>query len=163
MLITLNCLVVSEDPYENAFNVDIDFSKTIDHLRKIIKERINVPNNVKAKDLKLWMVDIPFDEKNDKMDILSTKSKPNIKVDLNGIELKPLSKTKKHFSNEPHKDKIHIIIEQPVESKEVYCIATYGRKMENFQWIITQNMVILSGLKAHILHFLMVPKRNTSL
>ncbi|CAI2188419.1 15376_t:CDS:2 [Funneliformis geosporum] len=88
MLITLNCLVVSEDPYENAFNVDIDFSKTIDHLRKIIKERINVPNNVKAKDLKLWMVDIPFDEKNDKMDILSTKSKPNIKVDLNARRIK---------------------------------------------------------------------------
>ena len=51
--ITLSCLVVSENPYENAFPVDIDTNKvkTVGHLRDAIKKKID--DNVKAKDLKL--------------------------------------------------------------------------------------------------------------
>ena len=54
--ITLSCLVVGENPYENAFPVDIDTNKvkTVGHLKKAIKEeQLHTFANVDAKDLKL--------------------------------------------------------------------------------------------------------------
>ena len=54
--ITLSCLVVGENPFENAFPVDIDTNKvkTVGHLKKAIKEeQLHTFANVDAKDLKL--------------------------------------------------------------------------------------------------------------
>ena len=49
--ITLSCLVVGENPYENAFTIKFIKSEAVSELRKAIKEEID--DNVKAKDLKL--------------------------------------------------------------------------------------------------------------
>ena len=59
--ITLSCLVVGENPYENAFPVDIDTNKvkTIGHLKKAIKEEFHPKfENVAPNDIRLWKVDI---------------------------------------------------------------------------------------------------------
>ncbi|PKC60542.1 hypothetical protein RhiirA1_444878 [Rhizophagus irregularis] len=48
--------------------------------------------------------------------------------ELDGVELPPLSKISKHFSSQPVDKHIHIIVQRPVETKEVHCTATYGRK-----------------------------------
>jgi hypothetical protein len=42
---------MGENPYENAFKVDIKINKFISKLRDTIKKKID--NNVKAKDFKL--------------------------------------------------------------------------------------------------------------
>ncbi|PKY40352.1 hypothetical protein RhiirA4_538752 [Rhizophagus irregularis] len=55
--ITLSCLVVGENPYDNSFPVDTDPNKvkTVGHLRKTIKEeKQNDFANVDADKLKLW-------------------------------------------------------------------------------------------------------------
>uniref|UniRef100_U9T731 Uncharacterized protein n=1 Tax=Rhizophagus irregularis (strain DAOM 181602 / DAOM 197198 / MUCL 43194) TaxID=747089 RepID=U9T731_RHIID len=46
--------------------------------------------------------------------------------ELDGVELPPLSKISKHFSSQPADKHIHIIVQRPVETKEVHCTATYG-------------------------------------
>ena len=61
--ITLSCLVAGENPYENAFNVKINKTEAVSELRKAIKEEID--DNVKAKDLKLWKVDIFLKEESE--------------------------------------------------------------------------------------------------
>ncbi|PKY45460.1 hypothetical protein RhiirA4_419853 [Rhizophagus irregularis] len=44
-------------------------------------------NNVKAKDLKLWKVDISFEEENEKLKLVNTKINVNIKEDLGDTKL----------------------------------------------------------------------------
>ncbi|PKY51955.1 hypothetical protein RhiirA4_447639 [Rhizophagus irregularis] len=148
--ITLSCLVAGENPYDNSFPVDIDTNKvkTIGHLRDAIKEKID--DNVKAKDLKLWKVDISLEEENEKLKLVNEKINVNIKDELEGVELKPLSKTSKHFSSQPADEHIHIIVQRPVETKEVHCTATYGRKSEKFLWAVTRGQITLSALKTRL-------------
>ena len=149
--ITLSCLVVSENPYENAFPVDIDTNKvkTVGHLKDAIKEKID--DNVKAKDLKLWKVDISFEKENKKLELVNTKINVDIKEDLGGEELPPLSKISKHFPFQPADEHIHIIVQRPVETKEVHCTATYGRyKPEKFLWAVTRGQITLSALKTRL-------------
>ena len=53
--ITLSCLVVGENPYENVFEVDIDNNKTVNRLKDAIKENQNpFFDNIAPKELKLW-------------------------------------------------------------------------------------------------------------
>ena len=128
--ITLSCLVAGENPYENAFNVKINKTEAVSELRKAIKEEID--DNVKAKDLKLWKVDISLEEENEKLKLVNEKINVNIKDELEGVELKPLSKISKHFPSQPADEHIHIIVQRPVETKEVHCTATYRCKSANF-------------------------------
>jgi len=155
--ITLSCLVVGENPYDNSFPVDIDTNKvkTVGHLRDAIKEKID--DNVKAKDLKLWKVDISFEKENKKLELVNTKINVNIKEDLGGEELPPLSKISKHFSSQPADEHIHIIVQRPVETKEVLCTATYGRKSANFQWTVSREMVSLEGFKKKLCEYFTFP------
>jgi 2C-methyl-D-erythritol 2,4-cyclodiphosphate synthase len=88
-------LVVGENPYENAFTIKFIKSEAVSELRKAIKEEID--DNVKAKDLKLWKVDISLEEENEKLDLVNTKINVNIKEELGGVELLPLSKISKYF------------------------------------------------------------------
>ncbi|GES96525.1 hypothetical protein GLOIN_2v1571020 [Rhizophagus clarus] len=143
--ITLSCLVVGENPYENAFEVDIEINKSISKLRDAIKEKID--DNVKAKDIKLWKVDISLEKENKKLELVNTKINVNIKEELGGVELLPLSKINKHFPSQPADEHIHIIVQRPVKTKEVHCTATYGRKSANFQWTVSREMVSLEGFK----------------
>ncbi|PKK59397.1 hypothetical protein RhiirC2_295841 [Rhizophagus irregularis] len=141
--ITLSCLVVGENPYENAFAVEIDTTKLVSFFRDAIKEKID--DNVKAKDLKLWKVDISLEKENKKLELVNTKINVNIKDELGGEELPPLSKISKHFSSQPADEHIHIIVQRPVETKEVHCTATYGRhKPEKFLWAVTRGQITLS-------------------
>ena len=146
--ITLSCLVVGENPYENAFAVEIDTTKLVSFFRDAIKEKID--DNVKAKDLKLWKVDISLEEENEKLELVNTKINVNIKKDLGGEELPPLSKISKHFPSQPADEHIHIIVQRPVETKEVHCTATYGRKSKKFQWTVTRGQITLSALKSRL-------------
>ncbi|GET56065.1 hypothetical protein GLOIN_2v1769850 [Rhizophagus irregularis DAOM 181602=DAOM 197198] len=116
--ITLSCLVVGENSYENAFNVKVNKTEAVSELKDAIKEKID--DNVKAKDLKLWKVDISLEEENEKLDLVNTKINVNIKEELGGVELLPLSKISKHFPSQPADEHIHIIVQRPVETKEVH-------------------------------------------
>ncbi|CAB4395380.1 unnamed protein product [Rhizophagus irregularis] len=60
-VITIWCLI-NEDPLEAAFPVDILDSKTIGHLKDAIRNKINAPDTVKAKNLEIWKVNVPFEE-----------------------------------------------------------------------------------------------------
>ena len=136
MSITLiSCLVIRENPYKNAFAVEIDTTKLVSFFKDAIKEKID--DNVKAKDLKLQRVDISLEEENEKFKLVNKKINVSIKDELEGVELKPLSKISKHFPSQPADEHIHIIVQRPVETKEVHCTATYGRKSANFQWTVT--------------------------
>ena len=73
-------------------------------------------------------VDISLEEPNEKLKLVNEKIYVNIKGELEGVELKPLSKISKHFASQPADEHIHITIQRPVETKEVHCTATYGRK-----------------------------------
>ena len=108
--ITLSCLVVGENSYDNSFSIDIDINKvkTIGHHRDTIKEKID--DNVKAKDLKLWKVNISFQKENKKLELTNTKINVNVKKDFGSEELPPLSKISKHFPFQPADEHIYIII-----------------------------------------------------
>ena len=130
--ITLSCLVVGENPYENIF--EVVFGKnlenvTVNRLKKAIKEE-KAPefDNFATDKLKLWKVDISLEEENEKLELVNTKINVNIKKDLGGEELSPLSKISKHFPSQPADEHIHIIVQRSVEMKEVHCTATYERK-----------------------------------
>ena len=65
--------------------------------------------------------------------------------------MKPLSKiSKHHFPSQPADEHIHIIVQRPVETKEVHCTATYGRKSEKFLWAVTRGQITLSALKTRL-------------
>ncbi|CAB4443950.1 unnamed protein product [Rhizophagus irregularis] len=67
----------------------------------------------------LWKVDISLEEQNEKFKLVNTKINVNIKEELGGVELLPLSKISKHFSS-PADEHTHIIIQRPVETKEFH-------------------------------------------
>ncbi|PKK60007.1 hypothetical protein RhiirC2_793980 [Rhizophagus irregularis] len=109
--------------------------------------------NIDAKDIKLWKVNIFLEEENEKLTAVNTKINVNIKDELGGVELLPLLKISKHFTFQPADEHIHIIVQCPVEMKEVHCIATYGYKSVNFQWTVTQEMVTLKGFKKKLCEY----------
>ena len=117
--------------YENVFEVDIVNNKTV-KLKDATKSLFSITL------LKLWKVDISLEEENEKLTAVNTKINVNIKEDLGGEELPPLSKISKHFPSQPADEHIHIIVQRPVETKEVHCTATYGRKTEKFLWAVTR-------------------------
>ncbi|GES96835.1 hypothetical protein GLOIN_2v1571020 [Rhizophagus clarus] len=55
----------------------------------------------------------------------------NIKEELEGVELKLLSKISKYFPFQLADKHIHIIVQYPVEIKEVYCTVTYRTEDEH--------------------------------
>ncbi|GBB96955.1 hypothetical protein RclHR1_02880021 [Rhizophagus clarus] len=147
-IITLSCLVAGE---KHSFPVDIDTNKvkTVGHLKDVIKEN-QKPffDNVAPKVLKLWKVDISLEEENEKLELVNTKINVNIKEDLGGEKLLPLSKISKHFPLQPVDEHIHIIVQRPVETKEVHCTATYERKKN--EHIVISRVIGGAGLKRKI-------------
>ena len=160
-IITLSCLVIGENPYENVFEVDIDNNKTVNRLKKAIKEeQPQTFTNVDSKDIKLWKVNISLKEPNEKLVVVNTKINVNIKEDLGGEELPPLSKISKYFTSQPVDEHIHIIVQRPVETKEVHCTATYGRKSQKFLWAVTRGQITLSALKTRLRTCFTFPDRT---
>ncbi|GES80764.1 hypothetical protein GLOIN_2v1636630 [Rhizophagus clarus] len=112
-----------ENPYDNSFPVDIDTNK-------------------------LWKVNISFEEPNEKLDLVDTKINVNIKEDLGGEELPPLSKTSKHFPSQPADEHIHIIVQRPVEAKEPQRMGKIRPTQQPFSSYTFPKMKVLFGLKA---------------
>ena len=86
----------------------------------LIVERRFPSTLIAPKELRLWKVDISLEEEIKKLELVNTKINVNIKEELEGEELKPLSKISKHFPSQPADEHIHIIIQRPVETKEVH-------------------------------------------
>ncbi|CAG8531254.1 14295_t:CDS:2, partial [Acaulospora colombiana] len=92
-----------------------------------------------------------------RLELVNTKINVNITEELCGEELLPLSKISKHFPSQPADEHIHVIVQRPVETKEVHCTATYGRKSANFQWTVTRETVTLEGFKKKLREYFTFP------
>ena len=107
-LLTLFCLVDGES---TSFSVDIDTSKTVDHLKKAIKaEKTNVLSDVDADELTLWRVSIPVDYDDDDDRI------PIVLDNVNNKDKKKLRETRELsevFPAKPPKNTIHVIVQRP--------------------------------------------------
>ncbi|UZO21109.1 uncharacterized protein OCT59_013512 [Rhizophagus irregularis] len=88
----------------------------------LVEENTQSFANVDVKDIKLWKVDISLEEENEKLDLVNTKINVNIKEELGSVELLPLSKISKYFHSQSADEHIHIIVQRPVETKEVHCM-----------------------------------------
>ncbi|KAK3812540.1 MAG: hypothetical protein J3R72DRAFT_498661 [Linnemannia gamsii] len=102
--LALFCLV---DGDSMPFSVDIDASKTVDHLKDAIKTKIpGTFKGVDAKDLTLWRVSIPLVPRKDRKDI--SLSDVPLKEELD--ETDDLSEV---FPDKLPKKTIHIIVQRP--------------------------------------------------
>ncbi|PKC10512.1 hypothetical protein RhiirA5_498386 [Rhizophagus irregularis] len=102
MSITLLCLVKGNTT-ANAFPVDINKDQLVGHLKEAIKEKIDVPANFKAKDLKLWKKEIP-DDQDDLLSNLILNDEP---------ELLATREIGDYWTEKPPKRNIHVIVEPP--------------------------------------------------
>ncbi|KAG0060064.1 hypothetical protein BGZ90_004177, partial [Linnemannia elongata] len=103
--LTLFCLVDGEATSQ-AFSIDIDQTKTVDHLKDLIKtKKANNFGDVDADQLLLWRVSIPDDDDNDLPVLLD--SVPEKK------KLKATTRLLKVFDTELPDDTIHIIVQRP--------------------------------------------------
>ncbi|GES95131.1 hypothetical protein RCL_jg19337.t1 [Rhizophagus clarus] len=111
--VTLNCLVVGEDPYEKTLPVDIDINKNIGALKKAIKNDIG--GSVSARDLKLFKVDIHLGITRDENAVTMLKT-----VDLSvSLEMdNNLQKISVHFSTQPADTNLHILVQLPTVAIE---------------------------------------------
>src|ERR1044072_2008141 len=127
--ITLNCLVGGENPYENAFNIEINSTKAVSELKEAIKKK-KAPDfdNFTADKLKLWKVDISLEE-DGKLSVANTKIN-NINDELGAVRLTSLSKISTHFPSQPaDKMNIHIIVQRPEKiGDKGGCITVFDRK-----------------------------------
>ena len=107
-MVTLFHLVHGE-PVENAFPVDIDKSKTVGVLKKLIKkEKAPDFDSVVADKLILWFVSIPVDDTTMLEELVLENNKKK------GVQkLLPLRKISKVFPGKPADEHIHIIVERP--------------------------------------------------
>src|ERR1051325_10157752 len=105
MSITLLCLVKGNTT-ASAFAVDIDREKLVSHLKDAIKDKIDVPTGFKAKDLKLWKVEI----RDDQDDLLSNLSLQD------QDELLATKKISKYFPDSPAEEHIHVLVEPPAST-----------------------------------------------
>ena len=102
MSITLFCLVKGNTT-ANAFEVDIEKDKSISHLKKVIREEIDVPANFKAKDLKVWKVTISGDQDDQLRNLILQDSD----------ELLAIRKISKYFPDSPLEEHIHVLVSPP--------------------------------------------------
>ncbi|PKC56374.1 kinase-like protein [Rhizophagus irregularis] len=140
MSITLLCLIKGNKT-ANAFPVDINKDQLVGHLKKVIRKEIDVPENVKAKDLKLWNVKIPDDQD----DLLSNPT-------LNDEdELLATKKILKYFPDSPPEEHIHVIIKLPRNLEEALsCIPppiTYSSKCTTSKNSTKVNGVLLTNVQ----------------
>ncbi|KAG0009654.1 hypothetical protein BGZ82_003910, partial [Podila clonocystis] len=90
-----------------ALSVEIDHTKTVDGLKKLIKtEKAPRFDDVAADELTLWSVSIPDDGNND------------LPISLGSVlekrKLKATSKLSKVFDAEPPDDTIHVLVQHPL-------------------------------------------------
>ncbi|KAF9317743.1 hypothetical protein BG006_003312 [Podila minutissima] len=106
-ILTLFCLVDGEATC-NAFSVEIDRSKTVDGLKKLIKaEKTNSFHDVDANELTLWKVSVPIPRHDDIIPILVS----NVKGDRENLS--PAIHLSKVFSQELPEETVHVIVQRP--------------------------------------------------
>jgi hypothetical protein len=109
-LLTLFCLVDGED---TPFSLDIDPSKTVDHLKDIIKAKIpGTFSDIDAKDLTLWRVSIPAVPKKERKRI-SLANVPSKE------ELDETDDISDVFKEPPPKKTIHLIVQRSFQGNAV--------------------------------------------
>ncbi|CAG8598035.1 2828_t:CDS:2 [Paraglomus brasilianum] len=117
--ITLSCLVMGDDPYENVFAVDIDDSKLVSHLKKAIKqEQPQTFAGVDSKNLKLWKVNIPLNEPEPNLSLTTTK-KFDITIREGLPDVKLLSsfdEISEYFSGQPPRKHVHVVVQGEPQS-----------------------------------------------
>ncbi|KAI8595874.1 hypothetical protein EDD21DRAFT_358654 [Dissophora ornata] len=105
--LTLFCLV---DGDSTPFSVDIDASKTVDHLKNLIANGDQAPafRDIAAKDLTLWRVSIPIVPKKDRKEV-------SLVDILSKEELDESDDVSDVFKETPPKKIIHIIVQRPLQ------------------------------------------------
>ncbi|CAB5344484.1 unnamed protein product [Rhizophagus irregularis] len=111
--VTLNCLVIGEDPYTKCFSVDISTGRNINTLKKVIND--DLISGVATKDLKLFQVDVPLGKTRDENVVARLKS-----GDLNiGLEMyNNLQQISDYFSAQPPITNLHILVQLPTVAIE---------------------------------------------
>ncbi|KAF9323060.1 hypothetical protein BG006_001796, partial [Podila minutissima] len=101
---SLFCLVDGET---TPFSVEVDRTKTVDHLKDLIKaKKANTYSDVDADMLMLWHVSIPV--------VPPNKRKPIILNEIDSAtELDPTDDISDVFEETPLKKTIHIIVQRP--------------------------------------------------
>ncbi|KAF9407611.1 hypothetical protein BGZ94_002636 [Podila epigama] len=92
---------------EKAFSIDIDQTKTVDHLKDAIKAKQSPDfDDITAKALTLWRVSIPV--------VPANKHKPVVLNEVDSpTELDSTDDVSEVFPDKPAKKTIHIIVQRP--------------------------------------------------
>ncbi|KAF9297438.1 hypothetical protein BGZ74_009829 [Mortierella antarctica] len=112
-LMQLFCLVDGEST-SNAFSVEIDPTKTISDLKKLIKTVKTPPrfDDIAADELTLWRISIPV--------VLANKHRPVVVSNIQSeskIKLDPKDDLSDVFEDQPPKETIHILVQRPPPGK----------------------------------------------
>ncbi|KAG2357031.1 hypothetical protein BDR07DRAFT_398572 [Suillus spraguei] len=100
---TLNCIVFGDDS-SHIFQVEIEETRTVGHVRKAIKDSKEVRfGHVDADDLKLWQVDLHVDE-------MIEHNLRNLTLDPTK-SLLPVRAMSKVFESAPQDKHLHIVIQ----------------------------------------------------
>ena|SRR5438045_3809673 len=86
-----------------AIPIHIDGNSLVGDLKEVIKDKIDVPANFKAKDLKVWKVTIP-DDRDDLLSNLSLQDE---------VELLATRDIGDYWTEKPPKRHIHVIVKLP--------------------------------------------------
>ncbi|KAG9061138.1 hypothetical protein KI688_007768 [Linnemannia hyalina] len=102
--LNLFCLVDGE---ATPFSIEVDRTKTVDHLKDLIKaKKANAYSDVDADVLTLWRVSIPIDPPNKRKPIVLTEVQ-------SAAELDPTDDVSDVFEGTPPKKTIHLIVQRP--------------------------------------------------
>ncbi len=112
MPVTLFCLVDGEATSQ-AFSIDIEQTRTVEQLKKVIKTEIpDTFKDVDAKDLTLWRVSISMTDNDDKPPILLDNF-----PDKDKMRLGPVMRLSKVFPEDFPEGSINIIVQRPSQSR----------------------------------------------
>ena len=129
MSITLLCLVKG-NTLANAFPVDIEKDQLIGHLKEAIKDKIDVPANFKAKDIKLWKVEIP-DDQDDLLNSLTLQDQP---------ELLATREIGDYWTEKPPKRHIHVLVEPPASTTASDEVLELRKQLATMQELLNKSV-----------------------
>ncbi|KAF9323778.1 hypothetical protein BG006_001163, partial [Podila minutissima] len=148
--ITLFCLQNGEAA-SRAFSVEIDPTKTVDHLKKLIKvEKTNDFSDVDADKLTLWLVTIPIADDDDELPIQLSNVETEDKKKLG-----PATRLSKVFSEDIPEEMIHIIVQRPPPAMDLtadttFLVSVKGKDPEPWAWEANPSTATLEDLRQHI-------------
>ncbi|KAG0202027.1 hypothetical protein BGX33_009961 [Mortierella sp. NVP41] len=124
-VITVFCLQ-SGEAASHAFSVEIDPTKTVDYLRKLIKaEKTNDFSDIDADKLTLWRVTIPISDDNDDIPILLD----NV-INKDKKKLGPATRLSKAFPEDLPDESIHIIVQRPPSATDPNARTSFDVRIE---------------------------------